>query len=171
MDHFARPEDPLAQAQLNGTLGRNFQGYSTHTGCDQVGLGISSISQVGACYSQNVKELTPYYAVTNRGRLSVYRGFQLSPDDEIRRRVIEQLMCFSRVNLNSALASTQNTPETYFAGEFQVLEEMIDDDLLSIDDSNTIEVSPAGRFLIRSICRVFDVYAAPGSESRYSRLI
>ena len=57
MDHFARPEDPLAQAQLNGTLGRNFQGYSTHTGCDQVGLGISSISQIGACYSQNVKEL------------------------------------------------------------------------------------------------------------------
>ena len=171
MDHFARPEDPLAQAQLNGTLGRNFQGYSTHTGCDQVGLGISSISQVGACYSQNVKELTPYYAATNRSRLSVYRGFQLSPDDDIRRRVIEQLMCFGRVNLNSALASTQNTPETYFAGEFQVLEEMIDDGLLSIDDSNTIEVSPAGRFLIRSICRVFDVYAAPGSESRYSRLI
>ena len=59
MDHFARPEDPLAQAQLNGTLGRNFQGYSTHTGCDQVGLGISSISQVGACYSQNVRNSHP----------------------------------------------------------------------------------------------------------------
>jgi oxygen-independent coproporphyrinogen-3 oxidase len=171
IDHFARPEDPLAHAQLNGTLGRNFQGYSTHTGCDQVGLGISSISQVGACYSQNVKELSPYYAATNHGRLSVDRGFQLSPDDEIRRRVIEQLMCFSRVNLNSVLASSENTPETYFAGEFRVLEEMIDDGLLSIDDNNTIEVSPSGRFLIRSICKVFDIYSAPGRESRYSRLI
>ena len=171
IDHFARPEDPLAHAQLNGTLGRNFQGYSTHTGCDQVGLGISSISQVGACYSQNVKELSPYYAATNHGRLSVDRGFQLSPDDEIRRRVIEQLMCFSRVNLNSVLASSENTPETCFAGEFRVLEEMIDDGLLSIDDNNTIEVSPSGRFLIRSICKVFDIYSAPGRESRYSRLI
>lgn len=171
IDHFARAEDPLAHAQLNGTLGRNFQGYSTHTGCDQVGLGISSISQVGACYSQNVKETRPYYVATNHSRLSVDRGFQLSPDDEIRRRLIEQLMCFGRVNLNSVLVSTQNTPETYFAGEFRALEEMIDDGLLSIDDSHTIEVSPSGRFLIRSICKVFDIYAAPRRESRYSRLI
>ena len=110
-------------------------------------------------------------AATNSGRLSVNRGFQISSDDETRRRVIEHLMCFSRADLHSALASTQNTPETYFADELRALEGMMDDGLVSSDDSNVIEVSPSGRFLIRSICRVFDVYATPANESRYSRLI
>jgi len=171
MDHFARPEDPLARAQSNGTLGRNFQGYSTHSECDQVGLGISSISQVGRCYSQNTKELRAYYVATAHDRVGVYRGFQLSPDDELRKRVIEQIMCFSRVDLNSALASAQKPPETYFADELRVLRGMMDDGLLSITDDYTIEVSPSGRFLVRSICSAFDVYRTAANTSRYSRVI
>ncbi|MCA1778236.1 MAG: oxygen-independent coproporphyrinogen III oxidase, partial [Xanthomonadaceae bacterium] len=34
MDHFALPEDDLAIARRNGTMVRNFQGYSTHGGLD-----------------------------------------------------------------------------------------------------------------------------------------
>ena len=138
---------------------------------NQVGLGISSISQVGRCYSQNTKELRAYYVATAHDRVGVYRGFQLSPDDELRKRVIEQIMCFSRVDLNSALASAQKPPETYFADELRVLRGMMDDGLLSITDDYTIEVSPSGRFLVRSICSVFDVYPTAANTSRYSRLI
>ena len=74
MDHFAKPADELAVAQLNGTLHRNFQGYSTHADCDLVALGITSIGRVHNSYSQNVKDLESYYEYIDAGQLAVYRG-------------------------------------------------------------------------------------------------
>ena len=41
MDHFARADDELAVAQREGTLQRNFQGYSTHAGASIYGFGMS----------------------------------------------------------------------------------------------------------------------------------
>ena len=58
MDHFARPEDSLAQAQRYGTLQRNFQGYSSHSQCDLIGLGVSAISRVDDVYAQNPTQLS-----------------------------------------------------------------------------------------------------------------
>jgi oxygen-independent coproporphyrinogen-3 oxidase len=43
MDHFAKPDDELARAQREKTLYRNFQGYSTKSGADLYGFGMSSI--------------------------------------------------------------------------------------------------------------------------------
>jgi oxygen-independent coproporphyrinogen-3 oxidase len=57
MDHFARPDDELALAQRDGTLYRNFQGYSTHADCDLIGLGVTSIGKVANTYGQNRREL------------------------------------------------------------------------------------------------------------------
>src|SRR5699024_11503523 len=67
---FRSPEDELAQARINDTLQRNFQGYSTHADCDLIGLGVSSIGKVGDTYSQNVKELSQYYAYLNKDQRS-----------------------------------------------------------------------------------------------------
>ena len=53
MDHFALPQDSLSVAQQSGELHRNFQGYTTHGNCDLLGLGVSSISQIGDYYLQN----------------------------------------------------------------------------------------------------------------------
>ncbi|MDH5361536.1 MAG: oxygen-independent coproporphyrinogen III oxidase, partial [Gammaproteobacteria bacterium] len=61
MDHFAKPQDELAVAQREGNLYRNFQGYSTHSDCDLIGLGITSIGQVAHSYAQNVKGMEEYY--------------------------------------------------------------------------------------------------------------
>ena len=52
MDHFALPEDDLVQAKKQGTLQRNFQGYSTHADADLVALGVSAISKIGNTFSQ-----------------------------------------------------------------------------------------------------------------------
>ncbi|OAD23872.1 oxygen-independent coproporphyrinogen III oxidase, partial [Candidatus Thiomargarita nelsonii] len=73
MDHFALPDDELAIAQRNGSLYRNFQGYSTHADCDLIGLGITSIGKVGDSYSQNLKTLDEYYAQIDSGYLPVFR--------------------------------------------------------------------------------------------------
>lgn len=78
MDHFSLPDNELTRAHANGTLQRNFQGYSTHADCGLIGLGISSIGKVGVSYSQNVKELSQYYARLNDEMLPVQRGYKLS---------------------------------------------------------------------------------------------
>ena len=93
MDHFAKPGDALAQAQAQGRLQRNFQGYSTYPECDMLGLGISAIGKVGPTYYQNVKTLPEYYAALDAGRLALVRGIELTPDDLLRRQVIHALAC------------------------------------------------------------------------------
>ena len=88
MDHFAKPDDPLAIAQKNGTLQRNFQGYSTHAECDMVAFGVSSISQVGGVFSQNVKTLEAYLKAIDEQRLPIEKGLITTDEDILRRRVI-----------------------------------------------------------------------------------
>src|SRR5678816_4068606 len=89
MDHFAKPGDELAVAQRLGRLTRDFQGYSSGGECDLIGLGVSAIGKVGPTYVQNVKALDQYYAALDAGRLPVLRGLVLTPDDLIRRAVIQ----------------------------------------------------------------------------------
>ncbi|MGL4184911.1 MAG: oxygen-independent coproporphyrinogen III oxidase, partial [Thiotrichaceae bacterium] len=93
MDHFAKPDDELALAQANGTLHRNFQGYTTHADCDLIAMGVSSISSVAESYSQNAKTLDEYYAALDKNQFPVIRGITLTDDDVIRREVIQQLAC------------------------------------------------------------------------------
>ncbi|MCX8060573.1 MAG: oxygen-independent coproporphyrinogen III oxidase, partial [Aquificaceae bacterium] len=57
MDHFAKPEDELAQAQRDGTLWRNFQGYTTKKGVDLIGIGATSIGMLHDAYFQNYKTI------------------------------------------------------------------------------------------------------------------
>ena len=91
---FRAAEDELVIAQENGTLYRNFQGYSTRGYCDLVGLGVSSIGKVGDHYIQNLKTLPEYYGALDRGVLPVHRGYTMTRDDIIRRDVIQQIMCY-----------------------------------------------------------------------------
>ncbi|HWE26268.1 MAG TPA: oxygen-independent coproporphyrinogen III oxidase, partial [Myxococcales bacterium] len=53
MDHFARPDDELSEAQARRALTRNFQGYSVRAAGDVVAVGVSAISDVSGVYAQN----------------------------------------------------------------------------------------------------------------------
>ena len=172
MDHFALPHDELAQAQRDGSLQRNFQGYSTRGGCDLVGLGASAISRVGDSYSQNAKELPLYYAALEHGRLPVRRGLALSADDRLRRDVIERLMCRGIVEFAPISRLYDVDFETYFARELQRLKVLEGDGLVSVGRTR-IAVTPRGRFLLRVVAMAFDAYLArPGETApRYSRAI
>jgi len=98
MDHFAKPDDELALAQQKGVLHRNFQGYTTQEDADLLGLGVSAISQIGHCYSQNQKKLSDYYQQVEELGHAQWRGVALSKDDLIRREVIKQLICNFKLN-------------------------------------------------------------------------
>ncbi|MCG7954145.1 MAG: coproporphyrinogen III oxidase, partial [Candidatus Thiodiazotropha endolucinida] len=105
MDHFAKPDDELVKAQEDGTLYRNFQGYSTHADCDLIGLGATSIGMVGPSYAQNMRSLDEYYERIDAGRLAVFRGVTLTRDDLIRRDVITRLICHYPLSIGDVEAS------------------------------------------------------------------
>ncbi len=170
MDHFARPDDELAVAQSLGQLSRSFQGYSTHSG-DLLGLGLSSIGQVGPTYYQNVKELDRYYAALDAGRLPVLRGIELTSDDLLRRALIQALMCHFRVSVESIELSYLVDFRRAFAPELRELKKLADDGLLELDD-DWIVVTPKGRLLVRAICMLFDRNLRQAQErARYSKVI
>ena len=171
MDHFAKPDDELAMAQKQGTLTRNFQGYSTHANCDIIGMGISAISKVGDCYSQNVYEISDYEKLVAAGHIPVFRGLKLDGDDLLRRDVITQLICHFSLEFEQIETKHRINFNDYFYNEISILKGMERDGLLSID-AERIRVSPAGCLLVRNICAVFDKYLRQTqAEQTFSRTI
>jgi len=170
MDHFARPSDDLAQAQALGQLKRSFQGYSTHL-ADIVGLGVSAIGQLGPTYYQNAKSLEGYYAALDAGRLPVARGIELTPDDLVRRAVIQALTCHFRLSIESIELAYLVDFRTYFAAELADLRRLARDGLVELD-ADWITVTPRGRLLVRAICMVFDRYLREReARAAYSKVI
>jgi oxygen-independent coproporphyrinogen III oxidase len=169
MDHFAKPDDELAVAQREGKLYRNFQGYSTHSDCDLIGLGMTSIGRVADAYVQNVKELDDYNELILSGRLPVFKGVELDADDKLRRAVITQLICHFELLYKEIESHFRIDFESYFASELANLGAMQQDGLLTVSN-HKIEVLPPGRLLIRNICMIFDKYLAKKQE-QFSRVI
>lgn len=179
MDHFAKPDDELAIAQRQGRLHRNFQGYSTHAEADLVAVGVSAISSVGMCYSQNAKTLDDYYDRLDNGELPVVRGCTLSLDDVLRRFIIQMLMCNFELSLRSLEQAYPISFKAYFPRELEALKELAGLGLVTLDD-DWISVTLKGRLLIRNVCMVFDRHlhearqlqsATGASLQRYSRTI
>ncbi|MEW8298268.1 MAG: oxygen-independent coproporphyrinogen III oxidase [Candidatus Thiodiazotropha sp.] len=171
MDHFAKPDDELVLAQQDGTLYRNFQGYSTHADCDLIGLGATSIGMVGPSYAQNMRGLDEYYQRIDSGRLAVFRGVELNHDDLLRRDVITRLICHFYLPFADVEQRWDLVFNDYFANELESLKEMAADGLLTIDDK-AIRVLPKGRLLIRNICMQFDAYlGSKQSQGSFSKVI
>lgn len=171
MDHFAKPDDELAKLQRAGKLHRNFQGYTTQEECDLLGLGVSSISQIGDCYAQNQKDIRPYYeAIDNQGH-ALWKGCSLNRDDEIRRAVIKQIICHFDLDMRDIEQKFDIVFEDYFAEDLKLLQTFLDDKLVDITDRR-LTVSPTGHLLIRNICMCFDVYyRQKARQQQFSRVI
>jgi oxygen-independent coproporphyrinogen-3 oxidase len=175
MDHFALPDDELVHAQEAGGLQRNFMGYTTHAGCDLIGLGVSAISHVGESFSQNFRELKKWEAALEAGRLPVWRGLALSDDDRVRAAVIGQLMCQGVIDIGAIEARYSIDFAAYFGEALARLKQHMADGLVGIADGR-ITVTRAGRLLLRSIAMCFDAYlkVAPPAEAQrppFSRVI
>lgn len=170
MDHFAKPEDPLAIAQREGSLYRNFQGYATQAECDLIGLGVSSIGQIGNAFSQNVKDLDSYHALLQQGRLPIERGLEITEDDRIRRSVITELICHFELDGKQISEQFGIDFSDYFAEELENLQPFLEDGLLTLE-AERIQVNPVGRLMIRNICMTFDRYMNTAQHPRFSRTL
>lgn len=169
MDHFAKPEDTLVRARHDGTLHRNFQGYTTHGHCDLIGLGVSAISSAGRVYAQNAKTLDDYYHQIDQHRLPIERGLTLTDDDVVIRDVIGQLMCYFELDLAALEATYGDDLRKQFASAMEALRPLQSDGLVSVQ-GDVIRVTPKGRFLIRNVCMTFDAYLQQQTV-RFSRAI
>jgi len=171
MDHFAKPTDELAIAQVQGRLTRDFQGYSVGSDSDLIGLGVSSIGKIGPTYVQNIKQQDLYQLALECGRLPVLRGLELSRDDLLRRAVIQALACQFTVAKESFESGYLIDFDRYFATELKALAPLADDGLVELE-SGWINVTARGRLVVRAVCMVFDRYLRAAQErGTYSRIV
>jgi len=171
MDHFALPTDELAKARKNGTLQRNFQGYSTRAGTDTWAFGTSAISQIGGIMTQRHKDLDAYYAALDRGEMPVSKAYTLSDDDNLRRDVIMKLMCGLTLRWDDLDVDFGLNSRQYFATEREQLTELASDGLL-VHDNFEIRITEKGRLFLRNIAMVFDAWLPKQSPTKsFSRTV
>jgi oxygen-independent coproporphyrinogen III oxidase len=162
MDHFARPDDELAEAQSRRALTRNFQGYSVLAATEVVAFGVSAISDLDGLYAQNTHSIARYKDSIAEGELATERGFACSADDVRRRAIITQIMCNFHVDLGERA-------EQEFGGELARLRELEMEGLVSVSGSE-IEVTPLGRVFVRNVASIFDAHLGEG-PSPFSRAV
>lgn len=167
LDHFAKPDDELAVALREGSLHRNFQGYSTRGGASLYSFGISSISATADTYSQNYKSLVDWRAALDAGRLPVERGLRLTAEDQRRREIIMRLMCDRRLNFGAMSRKLGIDFASTYAREIASLTDLEADGLITRTNEG-IDVTRVGVPLLRVVAMRFDatLSAGPGKHSR-----
>lgn len=157
MDHFAKKTDELYKALQDGGIHRNFMGYSTKADAHQIGFGVSSISYVAGNYFQNIKDINEYQSLSEENKFSVYRGFLLNEDDQIRRDLITELMCKLKVDINGFSKNHNIDFHQYFSDDLKHLEKFVEDGLLKISNDEILVVGK-GNLVIRNMAMCFDKY-------------
>ena len=169
MDHFSHPDDALARALAQGTLQRNFQGYSTQAGNDIIGLGVSAISDVGRLYAQNHSDIHRYQTAIKQGQLATARGFQRSEDDLQCHALIQQIMCQQHIDF--AQAGGSEAFRQRYADALLRLRALDPHGELVRIESDALHILPAGRSALRLIAQCFDTYAASRAADKLARAV
>lgn len=171
MDHFSREDEELSVAAKNGTLQRNFQGYSTLAGTDLYAFGMSGISNVGSWYWQNEKDLVRYYGNLDAGKSPIFKFYTLTTDDFIRQDVIMNIMCRMGVNFEEISEKWKINFTKYFSKELARLSELQTDGLV-IRTTDGIHITEQGRLFLRNIAMCFDYYLnASKAAHNYSNTV
>lgn len=145
MDHFSLPDDGLATAQREGTLHRNFMGYTELRTQVLMGLGVSAISETPTCFHQNEKAFPVYERRVLQGEVPTLRGHLLSEED---RRLREQILTFM-TRFEVELKPEQTEDATNF------LDSLVSDGLVQVSERKLI-LTDSGRPFLRNACMFFD---------------
>ncbi len=163
MDHFARPDDELSRARAGRTLHRNFQGYTTKAGTDLIGLGMSAIGSIGRHYVQNRRELAEYRRAVADSGAATFRGARLTDDDELRREVIQSLLCHGVVVKATIEGRFGVRFDEVFAGALEALAPCVADGLVILD-AREVRATALGRIFLRNLAMPFDSYLGDAAE-------
>ncbi|MHA3099015.1 oxygen-independent coproporphyrinogen III oxidase [Acinetobacter brisouii] len=152
MDHFALEHDSMYQSFQQGSLHRNFMGYTSSKTKVMIGLGLSSISDSWYSFAQNEKTLEDYYARLEQNQIPVFKGHILSQEDLIIRQHILNLMCTFKTSWEDPSMAFPELSEV-----LSQLEEMQQDGLLVLQPQG-IQITEQGKPFIRNICMAFDLH-------------
>ncbi len=166
IDHYARPEDSMAIAAEEGTLRRNFQGYTDDTSDALIGIGASAVSRYPQGYAQNISTSSRYAGAIEDGRLATERGYAMSAEDLLRADMIEDLMCRFELDLAAlserhgvsiaGLMERTTSLRERFAAEIEVT-------------ADRIRITKSARLIARLVAQELDTFYAP--EGRHSRAV
>lgn len=168
LDHFARTDDPMAIAAKNGTLKRNFQGYTTDIADTLIAFGPSAISALPQGYAQNEPDLQKWAACAEASEASVHRGIAITNDDRVRRAIIERLMCDLAVDIE-VMAKRFDIDPALFLPAFDQLKPYAADGMIAIKGWS-IRIDPEARIAIRTIASAFDSWLDRGA-ARHSAAV
>ena len=146
-DHFAKPGDPMARAVRDGTLKRNFQGFTDDPARTLVGLGASAIGCFPDLLVQNEKNAGRYRMLLSQDRLPAAHGIRRSADDQRRGAVIEALLCHGKASLDAELAAEAAARLAPFAERG-----------LARLDGKVLTIEAGGLPYARTIAALFDPY-------------
>lgn len=158
-DHFALPQDPLAEAARCGTLRRNFQGFTDDPGEILLGFGASAIHGFPGLIAQNEKNNGRYRMMASQGLLTASHGVRRSAEDQMRGQVIEDILCRSQAVLSPCL----------YSRHWQTLLPFIERGLATLDGMR-LSVTPEGLPYARTIAALFDRYRED-TQQRFSSAI
>lgn len=162
MDHFALPHDSLAISAGQGTLHRNFMGYTDRRTTALLGLGVSAISETPTCYHQNEKVITVYERMVANGEMPTLKGHLLSDEDRRRAARIRALMTTGRAPLDPGDA---DEARVRLAG-------LVADGIVEIDD-HELRMAADSKPFLRNAAAFFDTYLRTAAHEgpAYSRAI
>ncbi len=153
-DHYAKPDNLLAKADLEGRLRRNFQGFTDDLADTTLGFGASAIGYVGGLYAQNAKTLGDYYRRIDKQELSTTRGLILSPREVTIGRTIRDMLCRSQTDIAALLAALSPTEANSVCARLDALEA----DGVITSSGNIIALAPDARPLSRVVAMALDPY-------------
>ncbi len=162
LDHFALPDEALAKAAKNGTMHRNFMGYTTQKTNLLIGLGVSSISDTLTAFAQNHKEIEAYQQSVAAAELPVFKGHILSQEDLSVRAEILSLMCQGKVKVDKNRLKTVESR----------LEPLLSDQIIQLKDGQ-VTLKETGRPFLRNVALCFDerFHAQDLKEQLFSKAI
>ena len=167
MDHFALKTDALHQAFSNKTVHRNFMGYTATRTDALIGLGVSSIGDLGKAYGQNVKTIEEYIDRIAKGELPVYRGHFLREEDQVMKQHILNVMCKFETSWNQSGESCMSLFKSIYN-----MDSLEADGLIEIQYS-LLKVTKAGKPFVRNVCMALDVYlqTQQNSSVQFSKVV
>jgi oxygen-independent coproporphyrinogen-3 oxidase len=158
IDHFALRSDPLFKALEDGTLHRNFMGYTTHPADEMLAFGMSAIADVGGAFIQNDHDTRSYEERIRSGDFAALRGIVRSAEDDLRRGAIQALMCGMRLDFDElGREFGRGDLAQHFARELEELKPLEAQGFCSLDPRG-VTVHPKGRLFLRHLAMVFDEY-------------
>jgi len=163
IDHFALPNDSLAIAARSGTMKRSFIGFTPGWSDNLLGVGTTATVQIGTLYAQNTYSLDEYEAKISENKLPIERGYILNKDDEIRRVVINMILCKRCVDFKSVENQYGIFFPEYFSNELLDLQALVLKGIINLSEQS-LQVTNIGQLFLRHICKVFDKFLQSGKK-------